>query len=271
MALQLNNTSFILTQGSFSSFEPFIAGTTPNVVTNGSVLYLDAGNANSYPGTGANWFDLLSNVTGSLVNTPTYLSAGASSSILFNGTSQYSFFNPSASLTGLSALSVGMWLKLPSNEQATMWYKSDNNSSRGWFIEYGDNINGSGQNGFGFSAVSTGTNLRYFIAKNDVPTQTWTNLAVTYTGTYPNSGTDVKIYINGIQNTNTVLNVAGTGTHGLDTGADPLTFAYFGTTGTSGTDYMSGSAGVLQIYNRALTAAEVTQNYDAFKSRYGLA
>jgi hypothetical protein len=270
MPLTIYNGSYTQYIGSLQMFAVPFANipASYNLVTSGAVLYLDAGAGASYPGSGTNWFSLTGSVTGSLINGPTYTLAGASSSINFDGTNDFMYFNPSSSLTGLSALSVNMWLKFPANEQCTIWYKSDNNSSRGWFIEYGDNINGTGQNGFGFSAVSNGSNLRYFINKNDIPTGSWTNLVVTYTGTYPNSGNDVKIYVDGIQNTNTVVNVVGTGTHGLDTTADPITFALFGTTGTTGTDYMSGSAGVLMIYNREITSAEVTQNYNALLPKY---
>jgi hypothetical protein len=240
------------------------------IVTSGSLLYLDAANTLSYSGSGTNWLSLTGSVTGSLINGPAYTNAGALSSINFDGTNDYMLFNSSASLTGLSALSVDMWLKFPANEQCIIWYKSDNNSTRGWFIEYGNNINGTGQNGFGFSAVSNGSNLRYYITRNDVPVESWTNLTVTYTGTYPNSGNDVKIYVNGVQNTNTVVNVVGTGTHGLDTIADRISFALFGTTGTSGADYMAGSASVLIVYNRALTQAEITQNFNILRGRYGV-
>jgi hypothetical protein len=31
---------------------------------------------------------------------------------------------------------------------------------------------------------------------------------------------------------------------------------------------MKGNIGVVKVYNRAITAAEVTQNYNAYKVRY---
>jgi len=45
----------------------------PRIVTDGLVLYLDAGNSKSYPGSGNTWYDLSgNNFQGELVNTPTY-------------------------------------------------------------------------------------------------------------------------------------------------------------------------------------------------------
>jgi hypothetical protein len=44
---------------------------------------------------------------------------------------------------------------------------------------------------------------------------------------------------------------------------------YLGWYGFGGA-YLSGSIAVTQIYNRALTQAEITQNYNALKGRFGL-
>lgn len=256
--------------GGSMSIGPFLPSATTGVVTSGSILYLDAGNASSYPGSGASWFDLLNNVTSSIINNFTYTNVGASSSINLDGTTDYLLFNPSSSLTGLTTLTANMWLKIQ-DPGATLFYKSDGNSSRGWFIEYGDNVASSGQNGFGFAAVTTGTNLRYYINKNQLITGSWANYTITWDGVFPNTlGTGVKIYINGVQNTTTTYTAAGGGTRGADTGADPLEFGYGDITGTTNANDFSGSIGVLMLYNRALTAAEITQNYNAFKSRYGL-
>jgi hypothetical protein len=240
----------------------------PNVVTSGSLLYIDAGNTLSYPGSGTNWFDLLNNVTSSLINGPTFTSAGTTSSINLDGTNDHLLFNPSSSLTGLTSLTANMWLKIQ-DPGAVLFYKSDNDTSRGWFIEYGDNVNGTGNNGFGFSAVSSGANLRYYINKNQMPSGSWTNFTVTWDGTFPDTAvTAVKIYINGVQNTNTSYTQAGTSTRLPDTSADPLSFGQSRPTGTSNANFYSGSVGVLMLYDRALSAAEVTQNYNAFSSRY---
>ena len=269
MPITIFNGSFQQYRGSMSigPFLPSIGG----IVTSGSVLFLDAGNASSYPGSGTSWFDVYSNVTGSLINGPTYTNVGASSSINLDGTNDAIYFNPSSSLTGLGPLTANMWLNIK-DAGAVLFYKSNGNDDRGWFIEYGDSVGGStGNNGFGFGAASTSNTLRYYINKTQYATGSWVNFAVTWDGVFPNtSGTGVKIYINGTQNTNTVSVVAGSGTHLPDTDADPLMFGESDPTGTSNANYYSGSVGILSLYNRELSAAEVLQNYNALRSRYGL-
>ena len=144
MAIILNNASFILSNFSFVGFDGYaVTQSVPGIVTDGIVLYLDAGNTLSYPGSGTSWFDIYNNVTGSLVNGPTYTSAGASSSINLDGTADYVLFNPSSSLTGLGSLTANMWINIK-DTNGTLFYKSDGDVNRGWYVEYGTNINGSG-------------------------------------------------------------------------------------------------------------------------------
>jgi len=240
------------------------------IVTDGLVLALDAGDRNSYVSGSTTWINLSGNANNSiLTNGPTFNSDNGGN-IVFDGTNDYLLFNPSSSLTGLGAITANMWLKIQ-DAGAVLFYKSDNNTSKGWFIEYGDNVAGSGQTGFGFAAVSNGSNLRYYINKNQLLTGSWANYTVTWDGVYPNtSGTGVKIYINGVQNTITTFTQAGTGTHLPDTGTEPLGFGKSDLSGTTNADYLSGSAEVLMLYNRALSASEILQNYDAQKSRFGL-
>ena len=61
----------------------------PKIVTNGLVLYLDAANKKSYPGSGTTWTDLSgNNNTGTLTNGPTFDSNNGGS-IVFDGTNDY--------------------------------------------------------------------------------------------------------------------------------------------------------------------------------------
>ena len=240
------------------------------IVTDGLVLALDAADRNSYISGSTTWINLTENANNSiLTNGPTFNSDNGGN-IVFDGTNDYLLFNPSSSLTGLTSLTANMWLKIQ-DAGAVLFYKSDNNVNRGWWIEYGNNINSTGLDGYGFSAVSSASNIRYYIAKNQVSTGSWVNFTVTWDGVFPNtSGTGVKIYINSAQNTTTTYTQAGTGTWLPDTGADPLTFGQSNLTDTPNADYFLGSAGVLMLYNRALSAAEVLQNYNAQKSRFNL-
>ena len=58
------------------------------IVTDGLVFYVDAGNSNSYPGSGTTWSDLIGSNDGALTNGPTFDSANGGS-IVFDGTNDY--------------------------------------------------------------------------------------------------------------------------------------------------------------------------------------
>jgi hypothetical protein len=83
----------------------------PNTVTNGLVLYLDAGNTNSYPGTGTSWRDISGNSNnGTLTNGPTFNSANLGS-IVLDGTDDYVNCgnNSSINITG-TGLTLSAWV-----------------------------------------------------------------------------------------------------------------------------------------------------------------
>jgi hypothetical protein len=62
---------------------------SPKIVTDGLVLYLDAGNQLSYPGSGTTWTDLSrSQTNGTLVNGPTF-NTGSLGSIVFDGVDDF--------------------------------------------------------------------------------------------------------------------------------------------------------------------------------------
>jgi hypothetical protein len=92
---------------------------------------------------------------------------------------------------------------------------------------------------------------------NSVPYSVWTNITATVTG----SGNSV-IYINGISNVSATLSLPNTITNTL-----PLTLGNRANATDRG---FSGNISIATIYNRALSAAEVQQNFNALRGRYGL-
>jgi hypothetical protein len=92
---------------------------------------------------------------------------------------------------------------------------------------------------------------------NSVPYSVWTNITATVTG----SGNSV-IYINGISNVSATLSLPNTITNTL-----PLTLGNRANATDRG---FSGNISVATIYNRALSAAEVKQNFNALRGRYGI-
>ena len=219
----------------------------PDLVQNGLVLALDAADKNSYPGTGTNWYDLISNAnTGTLTNGPTFSSANGGS-IVFDGTNDY----VSGTTSGLvsSVISMDVWFNVNSSKTYSALMGSNATEKYEMLIKSGGAIE-----------VSLSTN-NYMQYNNILSLNTWTNIVVTAV-----SGTQWKMYKNGVYlgsptSSAGTWQVSGTSISNFDLGRirnDVATFAY------------SGNISTVKIYNRELTASEVLQNYNATKTRFGL-
>lgn len=91
--------------------------TGPNIITDGLVLALDAGNTKSYPGSGTTWNDVSGNGNnGTLINGPTF-DTGNGGSVVFDGVDDH--FTTSTTpteLLGNPSFTISMWVKRLSNE-----------------------------------------------------------------------------------------------------------------------------------------------------------
>jgi hypothetical protein len=225
-----------------------------SIVTNGLVLCLDAGNPRSYPGTGTNWFDVSgNNNTGALTNGPTYTS-GVNGYFTFDGVNDYVLVNSSASIPyGSAARTVSIWFYT----NTTTW-AADVNS----LFFYGA---GSTGNAFGID-FSTYPSMEVFTwggAGRDLTFSTtysqvgWKNITVTYDGS-----TTILIYETGVfTQTLTLTAACNTTSSNVYIGAlNPAVLS----------SYYDGNISQASIYNRALSAAEITQNFNALRGRYGL-
>jgi len=220
----------------------------PAVITNG-LVNLDAGFTPSYPTTGTTWYNVISGGNnGTLTNGPTFNSAN-SGSIVFDGTDDYCSFNIDSSLiTNAGEMTFNVWYKYTTSTQDTSLLEIGGNYQN-WSL-YWDavaktiltfSITGS----YGNRVQST-TNTR---------TGAWFNSCGTY------SSASTKIYTNGVLE-GTIANQTLLSQTGVKEGRIAA---------DSGTvNYMGGNVAIVQIYNRALTQAEITQNFNATKSRYGL-
>jgi len=214
-----------------------------NVVTNGLVLALDAGNLVSYGGTGTSWKDLTNLTTGTtLVNGPTYNTLNGGS-ILFDGTDDVAILYGNPLITGTGDFTICSWVK------------------RGTTGESPDFI--AGNYGLGNNGVELYyyQNKIYFYATNiyiqSVVTVTDTNwhfVCVTRSSGVGN------IYFDGNLDKTQSMSVSIPGNN-------PFTIG-------NGYDYTSealqGNISVCNVYNRALSDMEVQQNFNANRGRYGV-
>ena len=242
-------TNFALT-GSSSNW------VSHSLVTNGLILNLDANNSASYPGSGSVWKDLsgLGNDM-SLFNSASY-DASNRNSILFNGVYDYvgktSVLNTGQNFT----VSVWMYATLLGSTRTSLVANSYNYSSgNGWFF---CTDAGGAPNSF---FLSIGSDNPVKVSSSNILTlNTWNYLTAVVQG----GGRYIDLYKNGVL-------ISGATT---DAGVRTINYTYanfnIGFRDPAVTpDPFKGNIGSTQIYNVALTAADILANYNATKGRFG--
>ena len=219
----------------------------PNLITDGLVLSLDAGNRKSYPGSGTTWSDKSGfGNNGTLTNGPTFSSANGGS-IVFDGVDDFvdTTFKASTSIGNGNPFTISAFFKTGNLTQQMLVACPD---SPRFYIEIFNRSDvlvshwGIGNN----NNSSTSTAI---INLNQIY-----NYVTTYDGNI------AKGYLNGVLTDTDTIGSQSYNTNFLQIGK----YASFLPL------YLSGSIYTTQIYNRALSAEEVAQNYNAQKSRFGL-
>jgi len=240
------------------------------IVTNGLVLALDAADKNSYVGSGTTWTDLSgNNNSGSLVNSPTFNSTNGGG-IVFNGTNQYG--NLPISFANVSSSTCVFNLSFSSVTTAYRIFLCYGNATSNYVCNVrlsssGDGIPSVGNARLAIRVADSGAAINNTIIGT---TNMTTNII--YNIAFVMLHSSYKIYINGIEETLSVfggLNNGkwiGNGVTATNTGI-ALASQFFNSTYDN---YFAGTLYTAQIYNRALSAIEVQQNYNAQKSRFNL-
>jgi hypothetical protein len=228
----------------------------PPSASDGLVLYLDAANSASYSGSGNTWYDLSGNSNkATFVDSPSFQSA-PQSFFNFDGSNDYMTIVRSSSMSPASGLTQEVWFNFSTIPNAAIFIglqygSSYNNTYALWkdsSLLYGG-VNTSGS----FSAIGIGI--------SNISGNKWHNFVHTY------DGSAQRLYLDGV-----LLNSSNiTGSIQYDAnntrvliGADDNGGGY-----NTGAGYFhSGKINQIKIYNRALSAAEIFQNYNASKKRY---
>ena len=221
-------------------------GYNPRAVTDGLVLALDAGNTKSYPGSGTTWTDLIGNGNnGTLTNGPTFSSADGGA-IVFDGTDDV-------------VIVANMSTFAPTAVTFETWFKHTYSAGYKGLIDKGrDNYEGYSLNIDEISRktrfkVRVGSSNKAVSCSTEYVDDVWNHVVGTY------DGTDLKIYLNGsLDGTTNAPGTMGSNTIDVRIGSTNDDIEY------------DGNIAISRIYNRALTATEITQNYNATKGRFGL-
>ena len=222
------------------------------IVTNGLVLALDAADRNSYVSGSTTWTDLSGNANnGTLINGPTF-DSGNGGSIFTDGTNDYIASSYFGNITDSFTFSA--------------WFKNDNYSETKHALARGRDGSGNGWSLYsrilttGISesaAVTTSGGAVQFTATGTsiLPLNTWYYLTGVWT-----AGVSIRHYVNGVLEATT-----NTSSTNLRTSTDGWVIGSLSTT-----NFTSGYNAIAQIYNRVLSNAEILQNYNAQKARFGL-
>jgi len=244
--------------------------TTP-IVTNGLVLYVDAGNRLSYVSGSTTWNDLSgNNSTGSLLNGTTY-SSDNQGTLLFDGINDYvDQGNPPSLNFGTGSFTVSVWFRRGrgtnsiydgSGHLMRAGQVEDSQFQLNYIYDYGaiGYLWFRSYNGNPYPSAGT----FYFIGSPNYVAMpnTW-NLA-----TVTRDNSTVKIYVNGVL----VTTVTGAT---ISSNNSCITYASVSLTLCRSTvnPYINykGKIAISRIYNRALSDSEVLQNFNANKGRFGI-
>jgi len=243
MPITLSNTSgagnFTLRNSSNSG--RLSMSITNAIITNGLTLQLDASDSTSYPGSGTTWFDLAGtqqNIT--LVGTPTYTST-APSYFTFNGSTQRG--SGAGAVLSTTTYTKSVWFYL--NALADNNLVSSDVGGHFMFFAGSNKLYCGHANWSVYTAFPSNANFSL---------STWYNATLTF-----NTTDGMVLYINGSQDSTYTANKTA------HSGNSSTNIAAFGAG-----NLLNGRIAKVYCYNRSLTAAEVLQNYNADKAKFGL-
>lgn len=214
---------------------------SPSIVTSGLILCLDAANTKSYPGSGTSWYDISGNGYQATMSNLT-----AANWITYNGAKVFETND-----TADQGFRIANFPSPPSGRTYEVWLNSKS-FAIGWQTWLDDGATEKILFGTSTNTVHVYPDLNFTA---NLTTGTWYQLLYTLAGA---AGTTCNAYVNGAQigtgTYNTVLAVTGT----LYILGDP------------GTEISSCYCSMVRVYNRALSATEVEQNFNALRGRYGI-
>ena len=244
------------------------------IVTSGLVLNLDPSRSSSYPNSGTTWFDISGNGNnGTLTNGPVFGTASGGV-ISFDGVND--FVKIPLNLSSYSQVTVEIWYKInPGGSNLASW--------GGMLWEHSSDWNTNG-GGFGLSVNSGGCSpdLNYMHTNHNGGSgpmnyqynsgTTWScHVNIFSTIADP---TGRLVYVNGQLTPFVSTNTCNGGAWSTSTATTTSTafrndFLYLSSRNGQGA-FINGNIGLIRIYGRKLSATEITQNFNATKSRFGL-
>jgi hypothetical protein len=220
-----------------------------SIVTSGLIYALDAGNTRSYAGSGITANSLIGGAGSTLVNGTGFSSANQGS-FYFDGTNDYINTNQLSSSIGLTSsdFSICLWTKIIDNSQFNAFVSRTSSNLPAPLDMYTHTADGK-------MRILVGNTSAWSTLQSNNPLPfAWTYLTFTLNSIL------ASLYYNAVLDISTNLITVRVES------ANPIII------GTRDDNFtrMKGNIGQVQIYNRALTAQEIAQNFNATRDRYGI-
>ena len=222
----------------------------PKIVTDGLVLALDAANSKSYPGSGSTWTDLSGNGNHG-TNANMTFETDNKGVFDFNDTSSVSTIANSTSLNPTSQLTIESVVNFDGNTNDFIFEKGDVNTQYSLFSHNTDIVFRTYHDGDG-----TYNTLLETKANAHITNGVYHHIVGSW------DGSTKRIYVDGI------LRASASKSGNLVTTSPGAAVGRFG--GTTTGYYFGGKIARVNVYNKGLSAAEVLQNFQALRSRFGI-
>ena len=240
---------------------------TPAIVTDGLIFAVDAGNKQCWQpntNTSGSCTSLINSLeyTGSLLNDVSG-SLGEAGSWVFNGTNDFINFPNDIGVNGLTEASCFCWVNSDSiavNKAIAVKWDYD---TQGCFGFQTDNSSVGELRVFIANAADDNGSRYTYTSDANLASTTWYCVGFTYDGSQGASNDRIEIYVDGVKK---AKSYSGTIATSLFAATSTFKIGQFG--GTINDRWWNGKIANCQIYNKALTAAEALQNYNATKNRF---
>lgn len=235
-------------------------GYNPFITTSNLVLYLDAGNTKSYSGSGTTWNDLCNNIVFSSTSYtyPTYN----------NG--YFTFVNNGSTVNNIKCSSISVSTSSDQYYTRIAWFYQTSQSAA-----WGPLIQNSIGNNSDMGLTTNGNRLhfrQYINSNNGAQGDTGYSSSGTFDNnvwvmgaiTVDRPNRIVKFYINGSYDSQSSLNIIGS------SNSDIIVIGGADVDGYSGDRMFKGRIASVMHYNKILSDAEISQNFNALRGRFGI-
>jgi hypothetical protein len=190
----------------------------------------------------------LLDLTGRNTITATSLTYNSSGTFSFNGSSNFVIF-PENSAFNTQTPTVEVWVKTNATTQNGFWFEKGQVNTQYALFQESTSITWRHTTNVGSLTAP---------AASYINTSQYAQVVGTYTAG------DRRLYVNGVQVAADALNYT------LPTNANGCSIGVYGGFNGSRGYYYNGDIAIVKVYNRALSAAEVQQNFNSLRSRFGL-